>query len=181
MKTPRLLSRSPNKSNIRYEVYPKPTDIDTATLPIVSRVKRDGSKCPKTIIFCRTYNDLTEVSTSLVSQLFTTCSDVFYTESSDGTSVPICEIYSSVTDETVKNRILSSFTDPNGLVRIVVATIAFGLGVDAPDVRYIVNWGPSNSIEAYIQETGRSGRDGLDAEATLYTTIKMMLPWSQMT
>ncbi len=77
-------------------------------------------------------------------------------------------MYPSVTDETVKNRILSSFTDPNGFVRIVVATIAFGLGIDAPDVRYIVHWGPSNSIAAYIQETGRSGRDGLDAEATLY-------------
>ena len=163
-----VVYRSPNKTNIRYEVYPKPTEIDFVTSVIVKRVKEHGLKCPKTIIFCRSYRDLTEVSTSLISQLFTSCSDVFYAESCDGILIPICEMYSSATDSAVKNKILSNFTDPNGLVRIVVATIAFGLGIDAPDVRYIINWGPSDSIEAYIQETGRAGRDSLDATATLY-------------
>ena len=115
------------------------------------------------------------MSTSLVSQLFTTCSDVFYTESSDGTSVPICEIYSSVTDEAVKNRVLSSFTDPNGLVRIVVATIAFGLGINAPDVRYIVNWGP------VLKPTYKKQEEMAWMLKQHYTTIKLMLPWSQMT
>ena len=49
-----------------------------------------------------------------------------------------------------------------------MATIAFGMGLDAPNVENIIHYGPSDSVEAYIQETGRCGRDGRDSSATLY-------------
>ena len=55
------------------------------------------------------------------------------------------------------------------MLRVVIATIAFGMGLDCPNVRRIIHWGPSNDVEAYIQETGRAGRDGESAEALLYT------------
>ena len=42
------------------------------------------------------------------------------------------------------------------------------MGLDCPDVRRIVHWGPTCDVESYIQETGRAGRDGLQATATLY-------------
>lgn len=44
------------------------------------------------------------------------------------------------------------------------------MGLDAPNIRRVIHWGPSHNIESYVQESGRCGRDGLDSIAELYFT-----------
>lgn len=78
----------------------------------------------------------------------------------------LVDMYHSCTDPDVKDSILQNFSKSTSL-QVVIATVAFGMGIDCPDVHQIIHVGAPESIESYIQETGRAERDGLQSIAVL--------------
>ena len=78
-------------------------------------------------------------------------------------------MYTHCTHETVKDQILAQFTSSSSL-RVVIATIAFGMGINCPDVRQIIHWVIPDDAKMYMQQTGRAVRYGkLSCALLLYT------------
>ena len=78
------------------------------------------------------------------------------------------------TPDSVKETVLNSMADYNGHIRILICTIAFGMGVDAKGVKTIINFCPSRNLESYVQESGRCSRDGTPGKCVILYLGRML-------
>ena len=157
MQKPSIIYLPPVKHNLVFGVYEKPKGgISVAFEPVVSNLKQDRNM-GRIIIFCRTYEDVIRIHHYFQSTLGS-----YYTEPRGSPNFVfnrVVDMYTHCTHPTVKDKLLQQFTKPSCL-RVMIATIAFGLGINCPDVRQIVHWGVPEDAEVYVQESGRAGRDG---------------------
>ncbi len=131
-----------DRPNIRYRIEPK-TDPNRQLLDLL----RDEHAGDAGIVYCLSRASVEEKA-ALLSQ-------------SGITALP----YHAGLDSRTRTVNQARFLREDGLV--IVATIAFGLGIDKPDVRFVAHLDLPKSVEGYYQETGRAGRDGLPATAWL--------------
>ena len=79
------------------------------------------------------------------------------------------DFYHGAREEADRTRVQDAFFDDTTAgIEIVVATNAFGMGIDKPDIRYVIHWTIAGSLEHYFQEAGRAGRDGEDSQCILF-------------
>ncbi|KAH6589473.1 hypothetical protein BASA50_007165 [Batrachochytrium salamandrivorans] len=137
-----------NRSNLRYDVRPKDKQIDT---DIVSFIKTFYPKASG-IIYCSSRRACEETSAKLVRLGIQAA------------------FYHAGLDKEDRSRIQTAWAD--NIIHIIVATIAFGMGIDKSDVRFVIHYSIPQSLEGYYQETGRAGRDGKDSMCILYYSYR---------
>lgn len=131
-----------DRPNIQYRIAPK--DDPRRQLLDLIRTEHAGDAG---IVYCLSRNSVERIAEFLTAQGLT--------------AVP----YHAGLDSGTRARNQSRFLREDGV--IVVATIAFGMGIDKPDVRFVAHLDLPKSVEGYYQETGRAGRDGLPSTAWL--------------
>ena len=147
MQNAKVFKSSFNRPNLYYEVRPKTKNIDK---DIIKYIKSQEGKSG--IIYCLSRKKVEELTQTLVVNNIK--------------ALP----YHAGMDSAVRNANQDAFLLEN--VDVIVATIAFGMGIDKPDVRYVIHYDIPKSLEGYYQETGRAGRDGGEGQCIAFYTSK---------
>ena len=168
MQKPKIVCVSPEKHNIVYAVAEK-CEISDAFTSLCGKLARERTKMGRVIIYCRTYDEVTTIY-----QFFKRRLGENFTHppsAPDLVRFRMVSMFTRCTHQSVKASVMERFTKTSSL-RIVIATVAFGMGIHCPDVRLAIHWGVPEDVEMYIQQSGRVGRDGLPSYGLLVYSSK---------
>ena len=149
MEEANVFKSSFNRKNLYYEVRPK----SETKKQLIKYVKQHKGKSG--IIYCLSRKKVEEIAELL--------------RVNDVNALP----YHAGLDADVRMRNQDAFL--NEEADVIVATIAFGMGIDKPDVRFVIHYDAPKSLEGYYQETGRAGRDGLEGNCIMFYAYKDIL------
>ena len=171
MKKPCLLRESPNRQNISYAVKVVTPDPAKTFHAMLKDLKELKDNYPRTIIYCQTI----KVTTFLYGFFHSELGSDMYVDNSMDPKKRTVELFHSRIDILNREHILYSMGIPEGSVRVLIATIAYGMGIDCKDVKVVIHYGSSYNLETYLQESGRAGRNSAEhcRAVMLYSSLMM--------